>query len=270
MLFNYPGMKEEEEAGAGLGPLVAVLALSSLLLPAALALLAAAGGVLKTGAVHTDTARLWALAAGMFSGGFGLCTAPLGLPLVLKWLFVPRRAALFVSGGPASALAASAALVWLAARAWLRLPPAQTLVGKDGEWLLALSALVLAAGLAVRLLLEFGRFRRRLMLGKVSLDREEASCVPGEQACAFLNSEKKPVSVSAVLKLYGAEADELASREAEVGAAVAAAAGWAYRLAWTVPKGMSVPPGGGWELIVEVRGRGGSSFIGSIAVKVPA
>lgn len=39
-----PGMKEEEEAGAGLGPLLAVLALSSLLLPAALALLAAAAG----------------------------------------------------------------------------------------------------------------------------------------------------------------------------------------------------------------------------------
>lgn len=263
-------MKENAETGAGSSPLIAVLALSSLLLPAALLLLAASGGAPGAGFVRTDAARLWALAAGMFSGGFGLCTAPLGLPLVLQWLFVPRRAALFVSGGLASALAASAALVWLAARAWLRLPPAQTLVGKDGDWLLALPALVLAAGMAVRLLLEFGRFRRRLLLGKVSLDREEAFCAPGEQACAFLNSEKKPVSVSAVLKLYGAEADELSSREAEVGAAVAAAAGWSYRLAWTVPKGMTVPPGGGWELVVEVRGRGGSSFIDSIAVKVPA
>jgi len=253
-------MTDEELPGPGVKLFVAALALASLLLPAALLLLLAAGGLLKTGAVSSDAGRLWALGAGMLLGGFGLCTAPLGLPLVLKWLFVPRRAALFISGGFASAVAGSAALIGLAVYAWLRLAPAAAAPGAmDGQWL-ALSAMALAAGVGVRVTLEFGRFRRQLLLGKTSLDPEELICRPGEKAQAWLNTEKKAVSVSAELKLYDAEAELKASRAAQVGEPQAAPVGWRYSITWTLPEEVPVPPGGSWELSVEARGRGGAVY----------
>lgn len=267
MLLNYR-MAESEEAGAGVRLFVAGLALAALLLPAAVPVLLAVSGLWVPDALAgLRGSRQW-LAAGMMMGGFGLCTAPLGLPLALKALFVPRRLALAVSGGFASALAWTAALMWLTVYAWRSMPaPYAAAPGDAGSWVL-FAALALAAGAAVRLALEFGRARRRLVLGSVSVDREEVSCAPGERASVSLKTGKKALSVSAELKLFNSEAEELASRAAAVSGPDAAGEGWAYRVSWTVPPDVKAPAGGSWELCIEARGRGGAVAREVVTVEV--
>lgn len=267
MLLNYC-MAESEEAEGGVRLFVAGLALAALLLPAAVPVLLAVSGLWAPGALSGLRGSWPWLAAGMMMGGFGLCAAPLGLPLVLGRLFVPRRAALAVSGGFASALAWTAALLGLTVYAWRSMAvPYAAAPGDAGLWVV-FSALALAAGAAVRLALEFGRVRRRLALGTVSVDREEVSCAPGERASVSLKTGRKPLSVSAELKLFNSAAEEMASRAAAVSGPDAAGEGWAYRVSWTVPPDVKAPAGWSWELCIEARGRGGAVAREVVTVEV--
>lgn len=262
------GMGEDERTETGIFVFIAVLALAGLLLPAAVLALAAVSGLWAPGFLGALRGSWPWLAAGLLMGGFGLCTAPLGLPIVLKALFVPRKINLAVSGGFASALAWTAALAVLAVYAWGSMPdPYIASPGDSGLWAM-FGALALAAGAAVRLSLEFGRFRRRLALGAVSVDREEVACVPGAPASVSLRTGNKALSVSADLKLFNSEAEELASYKAAVSGPDAAEEGWAYRVAWTVPAGVKVPEGGSWELYIEARGRGGAVAREAVAVEL--
>lgn len=261
-------MAEEDVSGTGLRAFAAALVLAGLLLPAAVVMLLSVSGLWAPGFLAALRGSWWWLAAGLLSGGFGLCSAPLGLPLVLKILSVPQNAARAVSGGFVAALAWASALLTLSVYSWLAMPvPYSSVEGDAGLWA-TFGVLVLAAGTGVRLLLEFGRFRRGLVLGEVSLDSDEVPCAPGGRAAVSLRTGKKALSVSAELKLFNADAEELASRVAEVSGPSATEGGWAYRISWAVPADIKVPEGGAWELEVEARGRGGAVARESVSVRL--
>lgn len=146
-----------ESVGAGKVVFIVIAGLLGLLLPAAILMLLGAGGLLPGAYFATPEGRWSALANGMLLGGFGICTAPLGLPLVLKWLRLPQRAAEYVSGVLAGAWVGGAALLGLTAYAVWTLFPHRSLI-ETGENLL-FCGLALAAGVGVRAYLELDRRR---------------------------------------------------------------------------------------------------------------
>ena len=148
-----PGAPVAERTGAGAIAFIGIAGLLGLLLPAAIIMLLGAGGLLPGASFATPGGRWAALANGMFLGGFGVCAAPLGLPLLLKWFLLPQKAATFVSEVLTRAWVAGAALLGLAAYAVRTLYPQRNLI-ETGENLV-FGGLALLAGVSVRAYLDW-------------------------------------------------------------------------------------------------------------------
>ena len=235
--------------------LVVVGALSGLLLPAGLGLLLAAAGLLPS--ALTDAQRWYALIAGMFLSGFGVCTAPLGLPVLLRLLRVPVNATLALKKILTNAWLLSAATLGLAAYAAWKLWPVLAAIGNDASFNATYGVLCLLAGNGVRLALEIAALRKRLQFGTVKLEPDLIKCGPGEKAQTVLRMSRKAASVEASLELCTEDEGEDVIVPAKVGPAEPGADGWTYRISVVVPADVQLKGEDSWMLSVKACGSRG-------------
>jgi hypothetical protein len=239
-----------------------------LLLPAAVALLLCSAGLLRAEFFADEGTRWAALGAAMLMGGFGICTVLLGLPAVLRVLFLPKETALALTRVLGNVVLGGAALIGLSiysAAVLLDSWPAQS---ADARSNILIAAAIMLAGITVRGALEFGRARRKYGLGEAGLDRDEIVCSPGEEIRLRLNTEKQAASVEAGLLFYGENDDEPRARyEAAVGPAEAGPKGWSYRITVRFPEGMPLPAEDGWCLSVKATGKNGGVYHDSLNVE---
>lgn len=263
-------MEKESRTGPGMMFFMGLLGLAGLLLPAAVALLLYSAGILRADFFADAGTRWAALGAAMLMGGFGICTIILGLPAVLRVLFVPKEAALAVTRVLGNVVLGGAALVGLSIYSAAALRASWPAQSADARGNILVAAVIMAAGIAVRVALEFGRARRSRGLGEAGLDRDEIICSPGEEISLHLNTEKQAASIDASLLLYGGNGDEpMARYPAAVGPAEAGPKGWAYRITVRFPEGMPLPAEGGWCLSVKAKGKNGGVYHGSLNVEPP-
>jgi hypothetical protein len=234
---------------------VAVGALSGLLLPAGLGLLLAAAGLLP--AALTDARSWYALIVGMFLCGFGVCTAPLGLPVLFRLLGVPVNAVPALKKFLTNAWLLSAATLGLAAYGAWKLWPVLAAIGNDAGSNAMYGAICLLAGNGVRLALEIAALRKRLQFGAVTLEPDLIKCGPGEKAQTVLRMSKKAASVEASLELCTEEEGEAVILPAKVGPAEPGAEGWTYRVSVVVPADVPLKGEDSWLLSVKARGARG-------------
>lgn len=244
-----PGQEKLSPVTIGI---MAAMALSSLLLPAAALLLLAASGLVELRPFSAPADRYLALVLGMFAGGFGVCTAPLGLPLLLhKGLFLPQKAALAVGRALANPWLNAALLPGLACYAYRALAASDP--GGSGEWL-PLAALTLLAGNAVRVGLEVRGLLDKKNFGEAAFDQDELFCAPGARGEATLRMANRAVSVTTALEFYAEDKDEpAASYPAETSAPQPGARGWAYTARFTMPADAAGREGF-WELTATAQG----------------
>jgi hypothetical protein len=238
--------------------LLTALALSALLLPAGLCLLLAAAGLVPAWAL-TDAHRWYALIAGMFLCGFGICTAPLGLPVLLRLLRAPMSAAQAISDAITNAWLLSATVPGLAGYALWKLWPLRAAIGSDSVSNVMFGVLFLLAGTGLRTYLEINLLRKRLQFGTVTLEPDPVKCNPGEEAQAVLNMSRKAASVEASLELCTEEEGEDVVIPAKVGPAEMGAGGWTYRITVAVPGNIALKGEDGWVLSVKALGTRGAA-----------
>lgn len=234
---------------------VVVGALSGLLLPSGLGLLLAAAGLLP--AALTDAHRWYALIAGMFLCGFGVCTAPLGLPVLFRLLGVPVNAALSLKKVITNAWLLSAATLSLSAYGAWKLWPVLDVIGSDAGSNAMYGAVCLLGGNGVRLALEIAALRKRLQFGAVTLEPDLIRCGPGEKAQTVLRMSRKAASVEASLELCTEEEGENVIIPAKVGPADPGADGWTYRVSVVIPGDIPLKGEDSWMLSVKARGARG-------------
>jgi len=262
-----PAAPAADKAGAGTITFIVIVGLLGLLLPAAIILLLGAGGLLPVAYFAVPETRWSALAGGMLLGGFGICTAPLGLPLVLKWLRLPKKAADFISGVLAGPWAGGAALLVLTAYAIRALYPHRGLIVAGEN--LVFSGLALAAGVGVRTYLGLVDRRRARGFGVIGLDRKDVTCAPGAELSVVLSMEHKARTVTADLELYGEDEEPRARYQATVGQPIRDRGGWSYRISLIFPEGVAVPKDGCWDLSVTAEGDNGAVYRDYVTVEEP-
>jgi hypothetical protein len=239
------------------GP-AAGLALSSLLLPVGLWLLLVAAGFLHSDSLTESYDRLFALNVGMLLSGFGIWTAPLGLPVVFKLFGVPEKTYQVIVRVLTTPWVLSPGLPGLALYAWRSLRPGLTGPYNSDNTLIPAALLILLA--VGRFAIEIAFALKRRNFGKADFDPEADKCAPGEEASGILTLGKKAASVEAKLELYSDGEDPLATIAAGVGPAVQAAGGWTYRVAAVIPERPSVVGEGGWVLSVKAKGVTGGTI----------
>jgi len=230
-------------------------ALSGLILPAGLGLLLAAAGLLP--AALTGAQRWYALIAGMFLCGFGVCTAPLGLPVLFRLLRMPVNAALALKKVLTNAWLLSAATLGLSAYGAWKLWPVLDAMGSGAGSNTLYAALCLLAGNGVRLALEIAALRKRLQFGTVTLKPDLIKCGPGEKAQTMLRMSRKAASVEASLELCTEEEGADVLLPAKVGPAEPGADGWTYRVSAVIPGDVPLKGEDSWILSVRARGARG-------------
>jgi hypothetical protein len=250
-----------------LSGIVVWFALSSLLLPAALWLLLVAAGVLHPAALSETSDRWFALDLGMLLGGFGVWTAPIGLPIWLRLFQVPGNAAMAIGSILTNAWALSAALLGLSAYAAWGLRSAIHDFRPNEIQNALVPAAFLLLGTSTRLWIDISAILERVHFGKVSFEPDKTKCGPGEEAAGILTLEKKAASVEAQMEFYREDDRPAAVRPAKVGPAARTADGWVYRVTGVLPEHAGAGEEGGWVLTVKARGVHGGSFDGSINIE---
>ncbi|MDD5208464.1 MAG: hypothetical protein PHV36_03695 [Elusimicrobiales bacterium] len=241
------------------------LAFSSILLPFGLWLL-----VVAAGAFHSDSPteaydRLFALNLGMLFSGFGIWTAPLGLPVVFKLLGVPEKISRGITRVLTTPWVLSPGLPCLALYAWRSLRPGLTgPYNSDNTLFPAAFLILLALG---RFAIEIAFTLKRRNFGKIDFAPGADKCGPGEEASGILALGKKAGSVQGELKLYSDGDEPLATIAARVGPATQTADGWTYRVAAVIPESPAVVGAGGWVLSVKAKGLTGGTIEESFDVE---
>jgi len=193
----------------------------------------------------------------MFLCGFGVCTAPLGLPVMLRLLRVPVSTVLTLKNILTNAWLLSAATLGLAAYGAWKLWPVLAAIGSDAGFNVTYGAICLLAGNGVRLALEIAALRKRLQFGAVTLEPDLIVCGPGEKAQAVLRMSKKAASVAANLELCTEEEGADVIIPAKVGPAEPGVDGWAYRVSVVIPGDIPLKSEDSWALSVKARGARG-------------
>ncbi len=246
------------------GP-AAGLAFSSILLPFGLWLLLVAAGAFHSDSPTEAYDRLFALNLGMLFSGFGIWTAPLGLPVVFKLLGVPAKNSRGITRVLTTPWVLSPGLPGLALYAWRGLRPGLTgPYNSDNTLIPAALLFLLAAG---RLAIEIAFTLKRRNFGKIDFAPVADECGPGEEASGLLTLGKKAGSVEGKLELFSDGDDPLATISAKVGPAAPTSDGWTYRVAALIPESPAVVGAGGWVLSVRAKGLAGGTIEESFNVE---
>ncbi len=241
------------------------LVLSSLLLPVGLWLLLIAAGFLSSGSLSEPYDRLFALNLGMLFSGFGIWTAPLGLPVVFKLFGVPEKNYKLITRILTTPWLLSPGLLGLALYGWRSVRPGLTgPYNRDNTLFPAALLILLAAG---RLAIEIAFTLKRRNFGKADFDPESGECAPGEEASGVLTLGKKAASVEGKLELFSDGDAPLATIAARVGPAAPTADGWTYRVSAVIPESPAVVGAGGWVLSVKAKGPTGGTIEESFDVE---
>lgn len=235
-----------------------LIALSSILLPFGLWLLLVAAGTFHSDSLTESYDRLFALNLGMLFSGFGLWTAPLGLPVVFKLFGVPEKIYRVMIRVLTNTWVLSPGLLALAFYAWRSVRPGLTgHYNSDNTLIPAALLIVLAAG---RFAIQVAFALKRRNFGKIDFAPVADKCGPGEEASGILALGKKAGSVEGELKLYSDGDEPLATIAARVGPATQAAGGWTYRVTAVIPESPAVVGAGGWWLYVKAKGLSGGTI----------
>ncbi len=247
---------------------MAAFTLSSLLLPAGLWLLLAAAELPHPYALAATYDRWFMLGLGMLLCGFGICTFPLGLPVVLKLLRIPQKVSKVIADILTNAWLLSAAALGLAGYGIWVLRASGSGLSPDALKNTFLAAAFLLAGAGVRLGLEIGVLRKRIQFGKISLEPDVIKCAPGGEVSAVLTMKKKAAFVEANLELCREDDKPEVVRPVKVGPAELAADGWLYRITGALPEDVVLSDGDSWLLSVEARGSRGSKFYATTDIEL--
>ena len=247
---------------------MAAIALSSLLLPAGIWLMLSASGALHPFAQAETYDRWFALDLGMLLCAFGVCTFPLGLPLVLRLLQIPQKVSQTLGAVFSNAWLLSAVALGLAGYGLWALHPSWAGLSREASGNTVRAVLFLLAGTGVRVGLEISVLRKRTQFGKIRLEPDVIKCAPGGEVSALLTMKKKAASIEAKLELCSDDENRDVERPVKVGPAELSPEGWQYRITGVLPEDVVLSGEDSWLLSVEARGSRGSKFYDTIGIEL--